>query len=154
MPALAQGITGTVAGVVEDTSGGVIPGATVTLISETRGTTLSPVVTNSNGEFVFPNIQVDTYTVQVEMPSFRTLKRAGVQVSSGARVTLGTLTIDVGGLTDVATVKSEAPLIQAVSGERSFTVSTENVTNLPLAGRTSQTSCWPLRLACRASRVT
>ncbi|MBP6715415.1 MAG: carboxypeptidase regulatory-like domain-containing protein [Acidobacteria bacterium] len=136
MPALAQGITGTVAGVVKDTSGGVIPGATVTLISETRGTTLSPVVTNSNGEFVFPNIQVDTYTVQVEMPSFRTLKRAGVQVSSGARVTLGTLTIDVGGLTDVATVKSEAPLIQAVSGERSFTVSTENVTNLPLAGRT------------------
>ena len=136
LPAFAQGITGTLAGVVKDSSGGVIPGATVTLTSETRGLTLAPVVTNSNGEFVFPNIQVDTYTVQVEMPSFRTLKRGGIQISSGARLSIGTLTIDVGGLTDVATVKSEAPLIQAVTGERSFTVSTENVTNLPLAGRT------------------
>lgn len=135
-PVFAQGITGTINGTVKDASGGVIPGATVTLISETRGTILAPVMTNASGDFVFPNITADIYTVQVEMPSFQTLKRSGVQLSAGARLTLGTLTIAVGGLTDVATVKSEAPLIQAVSGERSFTVSTENVTNLPLAGRT------------------
>ena len=135
-PVFAQGITGTIAGTVKDAQGGVIPGATVTLISETRGTTLAPVTTNANGEFVFPNLTADTYTVQIEMPSFSTLKRANVQVSPGQRVLLGNLTIAIGGLTDVATVKSEVPIVQAVSGERSFTVSTENVTNLPLAGRT------------------
>ena len=135
-PVFAQGSSGTINGTVKDSSGGVIPGATVTLVSETRGTVLAPVVTNSNGDFVFPNITADTYTVQVEMPSFTTLKRTGVQLGAGARITLGTLTISIGGLTDVATVKSEAPLIQAVSGERSFTVTTENVSNLPLAGRT------------------
>ena len=132
----AQGITGTLTGTVKDASGGVIPGATVTLISETRGTILAPVTTNASGEFVFPNITADTYTVQVEMPSFQTLKRTGVALSSGARLSIGTLTIAIGGLTDVATVRSEAPLVQAVTGERSFTVTTENVTNLPLAGRT------------------
>ena len=136
MPVYAQGITGTITGTVKDASGGVIPGATVTLISESRGTILAPVVSNSNGDFVFPNLTADTYTVQVEMPSFSTLKRAGVQVSPGSRVTLGTLVISIGGLTESTTVKSEAPLIQAVSGERSFSISTENVTNLPLAGRT------------------
>lgn len=135
-PLFAQGITGTITGTVKDSSGGVIPGATVTLISETRGTVLAPAITNASGDFVFPNITADTYTVQVEMPSFTTLKRSGVQLSAGARLTLGTLSISIGGLTDVATVKSEAPLIQAVSGERSFTVTTENVSNLPLAGRT------------------
>ncbi len=135
LPVLAQGITGTLSGTVKDASGGVIPGATVTLMSESRGTILAPVVTNAQGDFVFPNLTADTYTVQVEMSSFQTLKRSGVQISSGARLSLGTLSIVIGGLTDVATVKSEAPLIQAVSGERSFTVTTENVSNLPLANR-------------------
>jgi len=135
LPVLAQGITGTITGTVKDSSGGVIPGATVTLISEGRGTGSAPVITNTNGDFVFPNVTADTYTVQVEMPSFGTLKRTGVSVSAGSKITLGTLTISVGGLTDTTTVKSEAPLIQAISGERSFTVTTENVTNLPVANR-------------------
>ncbi|TAK10547.1 MAG: carboxypeptidase regulatory-like domain-containing protein [Acidobacteria bacterium] len=135
-PLFAQGITGTVTGTVKDASGGVVPGATVTLISESKGTVSTPVVTNATGDFVFPNLAADKYTVQVEMPSFRTLKRTGVEVNPGSRLSLGTLTIEVGGLTDVTTVKSEAPLVQAATGERSFTVSTETVAALPLAGRT------------------
>jgi hypothetical protein len=133
--ALAQGITGTVAGTVKDAQGGVIPGATVTLISETRGTISPPVTTNDTGDFVVPNVTADTYTVQVEMPSFRTLRREKVEVNPGARVTLGSLAIDIGGTTEVVTVTSETPLVQAASGERSFTVATEAVANLPLANR-------------------
>ena len=73
-PAWAQGVTGTVSGTVKDAQGGVIPGATVTLISESKGTLSAPVTTNATGDFVFPNITADTYTIQVEMPSFRTLQ--------------------------------------------------------------------------------
>lgn len=135
-PLFAQGITGTVTGTVKDASGGVIPGATVTLISETKGTSSAPVVTSATGDFVFPNLAADKYTIQIEMPSFRMLKRTGVEVNPGSRITLGTLTLEVGGLTDVTTVKSEVPLVQAATGERSFTVSTESVSSLPLAGRT------------------
>lgn len=135
-PGFAQGITGTITGTVKDAQGGVVPGATVTLLSETKGTLSSPVVTNANGDFVLANVTADRYTIQVEMPSFKSLKRVGVDLGSGARISVGALTLEIGGLTDVTTVKSEAPLIQAISGERSFTVSTENVSNLPLAGRT------------------
>ena len=86
--------------------------------------------------FVVPNIAADTYTIQVEMPSFRTLRRTGIVVSSGSIVDLGTITIDVGGTAEVVTVTAETPLVQTASGERSFTVTTESVANLPLAGRT------------------
>src|SRR6185295_19321732 len=96
-PASAQANTATVFGSVKDAQGGVIPGATVTLISERQGTQTAPAVTSATGDFVFPNIPPDTYTVQVEMASFKTLKRSGVPVSAGARVAVGTLTIEVGG---------------------------------------------------------
>ena len=78
-------------GTVRDAQGGVIPGATVVLISEGRGTRSEPAITNPTGDFVFPNVTVDTYTVEVTMPSFRTLKRTGVPVSAGSRVAVGTL---------------------------------------------------------------
>src|SRR5262245_21927414 len=83
-PALAQGITGTILGTVKDAQGGVIPGATVTIISETQKTMSVPVLTNEQGDFVVPNVTADTYTVQIEMPSFRPLRREHVEVNPGA----------------------------------------------------------------------
>ena len=62
---LAQITTGTVSGNVKDGQGGVIPGATVVLISETRGTRTAPAVTNETGDFVFPNVAPDTYIIEV-----------------------------------------------------------------------------------------
>src|SRR5437773_2227224 len=114
--AWAQITTGSVAGTVKDAQGGVIPGATVTLTNEEQGTKSSPVVTSGAGDFVFPNIPAGTYTVEVSMPSFKTLKRTGVPVGAGNRVALGTLTIDVGGTMETVEVKAEAPRIQATTG--------------------------------------
>ena len=62
VPSSAQ-VTGSVAGAVKDTQGGVIPGATVTLVSETRGVRLPPVVTSTDGDFQFVNVTADTYTL-------------------------------------------------------------------------------------------
>src|SRR4051812_30537765 len=101
--AAAQGVTGTVSGTVKDTQGAVVPGATVTLISQSKGTLSSPVVTSATGDFVFPNIAADTYTIQVEMPSFKTLKRSGLAVSPGSTIAIGALTIEVGGTSEVVT---------------------------------------------------
>src|SRR5688572_15494124 len=69
--AAAQGVTGTVSGTVRDTQGGVIPGATVTLISEARDTRSAPVVTNAQGDFVFANVTAGTYIVQIGRASCR-----------------------------------------------------------------------------------
>ncbi len=87
----AQVTTATVTGTVKDPQGAVIPGAAVTLISETRGTQLPDVFTNANGDFTFANVSPDRYTVQVTMEGFKTLKRTGVVVSAGDRTSVGRL---------------------------------------------------------------
>jgi hypothetical protein len=134
-PVSAQLTTGSVAGTVTDSSGAVIPGATVTLISETRGTRLPIVVTSTSGDFVVPNVTADRYTVQITMDGFKTLQRTGISVSAGDRQGLGTLAIELGGVSETVQVKSEAPLIQSQSGERSFTIATSSVENLPISNR-------------------
>jgi Carboxypeptidase regulatory-like domain len=135
VPAAAQMTTGVVAGVVVDSQSGVIPGATVTLTSESRNTQLTPTVTNASGDFVFLTVPADTYTLEVAMSGFKSLKRTALAVTGGERITLPPLTVEVGGASEVVSVVAEAALIQTQSGERSFTVTNEAVTNLPMSGR-------------------
>jgi hypothetical protein len=134
-PALAQLTTGSIAGTIKDPQGGVIPAATVALISETRGTQLVDATANASGDFVFANVPPGRYTVQVTMDGFKTLKREGVSVSAGDRLVIGTLTIEMGALTETVQVRSEAQLVQASTGERSFAITTESVENLPISNR-------------------
>jgi hypothetical protein len=134
-PAVGQVTTGVVSGTVRDVQGGVVPGATVTLISASRATHVADTRTNGEGDFVFPNVPGDTYVVEVVLEGFRTMRREGVRVSPGDRVVIPAFALSVGGLKETVTVAADTPLIQAASGERSFTVATESVKNLPFANR-------------------
>src|SRR4051812_30947539 len=131
-PVSAQITTGNITGTVKDAQGGVVPGATVVLISEARGTKLAPVTTNEAGVYVVPNVTADTYTVEVTMDGFKTVRRQGVKVSGGDRVAVPALTLEVGGATETVNVTAEAALVQSQSAERSFAISTEQVDNLPI----------------------
>jgi Carboxypeptidase regulatory-like domain len=135
IPASAQTTTATVTGTVKDGQGGVIPGATVTLISEARGTRSISAITNATGDFVLANVAADTYSIEVSMSGFKTLKRPGIVAGAGNRVAIGTLTIEVGGMSETVEVKGESPVIQATTGERSFTITTDTVENLPISNR-------------------
>ena len=130
--AAGQITTGTVTGTINDSQGGVVPGATVVLISEARGTRSLPAITNATGDYVFPNTTADTYTIEVTMEGFRTLTRAGIVVSAGERVSVPVLTLEPGGAQETVTVIGVSPLVQASSGERSFAITTEQIENLPI----------------------
>ena len=69
------------------------------------------------------------------MDGFKTSERKGINASPGDRVAIGTMAIELGVLNETVTVSGEAPLIQSQTGERSFTVTTEAVQNLPIANR-------------------
>src|SRR5262249_5056356 len=97
-PIVAQITTGTLSGTIKDSQDAVVPGATVTLFSETRGTRASDTVTNADGDFVFINVAPDRYTLQVSLDGFKTLRRTGITVSVGDRLGIGVLTLEVGGL--------------------------------------------------------
>ena len=77
----AQITSGVVTGVVKDPQGGVIPGATIVLISETRDTRLAPAITNESGVYVLPVVPADSYKIEVSMPGFKTVQRTGLRVS-------------------------------------------------------------------------
>src|SRR5215213_1747376 len=77
LPASAQVTSATITGTVKDAQGGTMPGALVTLLSETRGTSQTAVTTNE-GDFTFSNIAGDTYTLRVTMDGFKASERKGI----------------------------------------------------------------------------
>src|SRR5690606_14520184 len=66
-PQVTARTTGSIAGTVEDSQGGVIPGATLVLISESRGTRSAPFISAIGGDFLFPSLTPDVYTIEVTM---------------------------------------------------------------------------------------
>ncbi len=131
-PVRAQITTGNITGTVNDSQGGVIPGATVVLKSETRGTQIVPVVTNEAGQYVFANVTPDVYTIEITMDSFKTARRTNVRVSGGDRVGVPAVVLEAGGVAETVNVSAEALLVQSQSAERSFAVSSEQIENLPV----------------------
>jgi hypothetical protein len=130
--AIAQITTGNITGTVRDQQGGVIPSATVVLISEARATKSAPAMTDSAGNYVFPNVTADTYTVEVSLDGFKTVRRTGIRVSGGDRVGVPTVVLETGGITETVNVTAETVMVQSQSAERSFVVETAQIENLPI----------------------
>jgi hypothetical protein len=73
-PARAQDARGTITGTVRDTSGAIVPGATVTVTNVAMGTEI-PLVTNEAGIFQAPFLIPGTYRVRAELAGFRQAAR-------------------------------------------------------------------------------
>ena len=130
----AQTTSASVSGVVQDAQSGVLPGVTVTLTSRTQGNALTA-VTDEGGRFVFAIVRPDTYTLQVALQGFKTLERANLVVNANDRITAGTLTLEVGQMTEEVTVTSRVTELQSTTGERSFTLESEALKNIANNGR-------------------
>src|SRR5881396_2289301 len=75
-PARAQVDTGTILGTVKDQSGGVLPGATVTITHQAQALTLTT-VTREDGTYIFTPIRTGTYAIEVDFPGFKKAGRRG-----------------------------------------------------------------------------
>ena len=113
-PAAAQVDTGTLLGTVKDQSGGVLPGATVTVTHEGQGFSLST-VTREDGTFIITPIRTGTYTVRVEFPGFRNTERRGIGVSIQQSAVVD-VTLETGSLTEDVVVTANAPLLETGNG--------------------------------------
>ncbi len=106
-PAIAQVDTGTILGTVKDATGGVMPGATVTIRHEGQGFTLTG-VTREDGTFIFTPIRTGAYTVEVEMQGFRKSERRGIQVKIQQQALID-VTLETGALAEEVVVTADAP---------------------------------------------
>src|SRR5438552_8055430 len=107
------GTTSTLAGVVVDSSGGVIPGADVVAKQNATGVTVSA-VTNTDGVFSFPALNTGAYTVTVSLTGFKTAVVNNVVLTSGAGANIRA-TLEVGGLEEQVLVSSSSEIVQTQS---------------------------------------
>ena len=95
----AQTISGTLLGTVTDPSGNVIPKANVTVINESTGDQRSA-TTDTVGSFAFPSLLPGGYTVKVEAQGFRTLEKKNNVLTANERVSVGTLQMSIGSVSE------------------------------------------------------
>ena len=133
-PVGAQTSSASVSGTIQDPQGGVLPGVSVTLTSRTQGGTQTA-VTDGEGRFVFPIVRPDSYAIQFALEGFKTLEQTNLVVNANDRLSVGTLTLEVGAMTEEVTVTSRVSELQITSGERSFTLESEALTNIANNGR-------------------
>src|SRR2546425_6725949 len=129
----AQVTTGTISGVVQDTSGAVIPGVSVTVKNLDTGIARS-VTTDERGRYTAPNLTLGNYAVEGQLTGFQTEIRSGITLTVG-REAVVSLTLQVGQLSDAVTITAEAPLVEATTSAMSSLVDARTIRDLPLNGR-------------------
>src|SRR5829696_2780604 len=131
--ALAQGSASRVTGIVQDASGAVVEGATVTLTNE--GTNVSITTeTTSAGAYAFDSVQVGSYTVAVEKQGFKKFVSTGNPVNVNQPATVNAA-LEAGNIEESVTVQGSAELVQtSTSGNFGNTVEERQLSALPIVG--------------------
>ncbi len=136
MPAFAQPAqTGTIAGVVQDASGGVLPGVTVTITSQERGFVRSA-ISDEQGRFVFGAVSIGNYTVEATLAGFAPMRLTDNLVETEKTTTVS-IPMRVGGLTDTVTVTGETPIVDLTNVTANTRLRREEFERLPV-GRSYQ----------------
>ncbi len=133
--AAAGGQTNTaeIAGVVRDSSGGVLPGAAVTATHRASGTVIER-VTDTEGRFFLPALRVGEWDVSAALPGFASQTHTGIILEIGRSLTLE-FTMDIQGLAEQVVVQFTTPLLQTTTAEISDVIENREVVQLPLNGR-------------------
>jgi hypothetical protein len=128
----AQAI-GSIRGTVVDSSQAVISGASIVAVN-TATTVSRTEVSNQEGIFVFPDLPIGAYQLQISKAGFQTQKRDGIVLLTGQTLDLQ-ISLAVGSDTQSVQVTSGAPLIQTASSSIQASVDEKQMQDLPLNGR-------------------
>ncbi len=131
-PAAAQIDRGTIAGVVKDQQGGVVPGVTVTALSlQTQQPQTT--VTDAGGFYTFPGLLPGRYDVSAELDGFKKASRTGVQLDAGGSLRIE-FSLEPGAISETVTVTAEATPLQTDVAVRK-TVEAKDIELLSFSGR-------------------
>ena len=129
---VAQTNTGEVAGVVRDSLGGVLPGATITAVHATAGTVIER-TTDAGGRFFLPALRPGRWEIRAVLSGFA--PQTQTVVLEIGRVLALELTLPLEGLEEQVTVESRLPLLQSTTAEISDVIENREVVEIPLNGR-------------------
>jgi hypothetical protein len=136
LPAAASAQTSSVAGLVKDTSGAVLPGVTVEVASPVLIEKTRSVVTDGAGQYKIIELRPGTYSITFTLPGFNTVKRENIELTSDFTATINA-EMRVGAVTETITVSAESPVID-VQNITTRTVMTRDVLDTIPTGRNIQ----------------
>ena len=134
--ARAQGY-GRISGTVTDSTGAVIPGATVTATQITTHFILTT-TTSGDGTFVFPSLAPSTYDVSVSQKGFQSFTERALQVRADNAVSVNAV-LKAGSTAETVNVTAGAAQVDTTTGTLQEVIGTQQVNNLPLNGRNAAT---------------
>ncbi len=129
----AQVDTGAILGTVKDTSGAVIPGATVTLKNDDTGVVVTT-TSGSGGEYTFSPVKIGHYSVATEFKGFQRVEHSQVTVQVQQRVVVD-FALPPGQMTQTVVVTGEPPPLQTQDASVGQVIGQRAVNDLPLNGR-------------------
>ena len=131
LPAHSQTL-GRISGIVTDTSGGAVAGATVTVTDVGRGVART-LTTDSGGAFSAPDLTQGTYTVHAAFTGFKAFDRQNIQIGVGADVHVD-VKLEPGEQNQTITVTGEVPSITTTNAQLEGTITGNALSDLPFAG--------------------
>jgi hypothetical protein len=132
----AQSRTGTLAGTVIDVSGAILADADVTVTNE-ASKDVRRTKSNSEGFFSFAALPNGKYTVNVVSAGFAPFERRGIALGAGDNRSLGSLQLELAGVQTEVTVGADIDLAPTTSGEKSATITAEQIENITIVGRSA-----------------
>ena len=135
--AWAQAETGTIAGVVRDSSGALIPGVTVEATSPALIEKVRSATTDSQGLYRIVDLRPGTYTVVFTLTGFSTLRRNGIELTTGFTATVNA-DLRVGTIEETVTVTGASPVVDVQNVQQQITLSRAMLDALPTSRRPAQ----------------
>jgi Carboxypeptidase regulatory-like domain len=133
-PAGRSQVTATLSGTVADQSGGVIPGAQVTLTNEaTKDSRIEQ--TNAAGLYAFPSLVPGSYDIKASAKGFKSKEVTGIVLNAGDTRSVPALNLTVGAASETVTVSAASEMIPVENGSKVDVLSSEDIETLALLGR-------------------
>jgi hypothetical protein len=128
--AAAQAVSGTLLGNITDSSGGAVPGATITATAADTGVSRN-VVSNESGRYIFSSLVNGRYTVTAELQGFKKVVRENVKVDVNTTIRVD-MALEVGAMSESVTVSIETPVLQTDRTDTGRLIESKAITDLPL----------------------
>ena len=132
-PLWSQAANGSLTGIVVDESGGVVPGAEISLTSQASARSFTK-ISSAGGTFTFPALVPGLYSLRAELTGFKAYLGEDIKIDIGQEYTLR-IELAVGSVAEEVTVVAGVELMERSSGELSNTITKQQIDNLPLDGR-------------------
>ncbi|MCY4596053.1 MAG: carboxypeptidase-like regulatory domain-containing protein, partial [Bryobacterales bacterium] len=133
---MAQTDTATITGIVTDSTGAAVPGASIQAINQVNGLEYDT-ESNETGNYVLTALPIGRYDLTASTEGFQTLLRPNIALNAGSRARVD-IELQVGSVTETVEVTAELPLLESETSSLGQAIENTTITQMPLNGRNYQ----------------